>query len=106
MKDFLERLRKGIANFSNFTALLVAVLCSVLCFGFAFVDMVEPMEDFKAKITGIFMGCASFLIILIRWKRFTFFSRIVSLLLVIFTAYFVFGNIEWLYSHWYLLFRK
>jgi uncharacterized membrane protein YccF (DUF307 family) len=98
-KETFTKLSKSVKGFNNFTILLIATLCSVLCFGFAAIDVVEPTEDIKAKISGIFIGLVSFLIVFGWWKKFTFLSRVVSCLLVIFTAFSIFCNIDRLISH-------
>ncbi len=105
-REALIKLGKSVADFNNFTILLIAIFFSVLCFGFAVVDMVAPAEAVKTKISGMLVGLVFFFVIFGWWKKFTFPFRIISLLLVIFTVFSVYYNIGWLYSHWHLLFRK
>jgi len=103
MKDFLEKLRKGIANFSNFTVLLGAILCAMLGVVHVRIDCHVRGGSPLRIIAGIFwLLCV--LMILKRWKRFSIIFRIVSVVVLLIASVGLLGFIEYI-CHFQLLYH-
>ena len=89
-------MRTNRAKISNFTILLFATLLCVVCFAFAAVDMGDPTEGVKAKVSGVVAGLVCALVILKWWKKFTFVFRLASCIVLVISTFFMAYSVWWL----------
>jgi len=96
-------LYKKVANFSNLTVFLGAILLAV----FSFVLLVisgdfyswNPSAAMKSAIVALFLGTVCFIIILSRWKKLGLLFRTLAIVLFLLESFILFECIKGLWLH-------
>jgi len=98
LKNNAAKAGRNIIGLSDVTVFLIAVLCAFFNYIFLFAFQTEQIAtNIKARIAGIATGLFCFLLILIRWRKFTSLFRVLSCVLLVLTGLFMFLTVRSLF---------
>ena len=96
VKDcMISKLKYSMSIQNNFVIFLIIAMSVFLSFIFLFCFQTEYTKiNIQARLTGILLNVSCFLIIFLRWKKFTIKFRVLSVLCMIFASIILFQTIN------------